>query len=482
MSFIKRFQAALESFTFSPEDTRYVVAYSGGVDSHVLLYCCHVLKLRVRAVHVHHGLQTIADDWVEHCQTICDEMKTPLDVLYVDVNKKSGQSPEEAARNVRYKALLNSLQVGECLLTAQHLNDQAETLLLQLFRTASAAGLSAMPGQRRLGENNHLRPLLSFSRLQIEQFAEKNTLHWVEDPTNQNILFDRNFIRKDVLPIIKTRWPAIIKQLSTVASLQASNLQILEDMAAIDLASVIVASDHQAKVSFYKVISRLSISRLQKLSLARRLNVLRYWLIITASKQSAKTLSTISPTRHLLEEINSAVIYSASDAKPVLMFSTFEIRKFQHKLYLLKPPISCLDALSICPSANDDKAGNNLKHGITWQPLSTLVITALNIQIKTNKLMGKGLDKKLLKKALTISFRKGGERFHPVGRVHSMPLKKWLQEENIPPWDRKWIPLVSVNDELIAVGDFCVCQQYAVSGEEEGWLPDITVLSINAVD
>ena len=472
------------------ENAHYVVAYSGGIDSHVLLHCCKKLNLRVRAVHVHHGLQNIADEWVTHCQSICRVLNIHIDVRYVDAKKNKGQSPEEAARSVRYEALQNSLLDGDCLLTAQHLNDQAETLLLQLFRTASSAGLSAMPAQRHLGKNSHLRPLLSFSRQEIEKFAEENSLNWIEDPTNQDVSYDRNFIRKEVVTLLKSRWPEITGQLSTVASLQSNNLQVLEDMAAIDLANLIKLPTYQSVTSFYSVVSVLSISRLKKLSLARRLNVLRYWLIKTLSKKSAKISPIISPTRNLLEEIDRAVINSAPDANPVISFSGFEFRKFQHDLYLLKPTspsfgsltahpcatTPSLGSLTAHPCATTDKKLSDLEEDTVWQPFSPAVISALNIQLKSIDSIGEGLKKDLLGESLNIRFRKGGEIFHPVGRRHSQRLKKLLQEANVPPWDRESIPLIYFKDELIAVVGLWVCKQYAVSGDEEGWLVDVDVL------
>ena len=471
MSFVNRFQTSLESLPVPSENAHYVVAYSGGIDSHVLLHCCKKLNLTVRAVHVHHGLQNIADEWVNHCQSICRVLNIHLDVIYVDAKKDKGQSPEEAARSVRYQALQNNLIDGDCLLTAQHLNDQAETLLLQLFRTASTAGLSAMPVQRQLGKNSHLRPLLSFSRQEIEKFAEENSLNWIEDPTNQDVTYDRNFIRKDIVPLLESRWPKITGQLSTVASLQSNNLQVLEDMAAIDLANLIKLPTYQSIASFYSVVSVLSISRLKKLSSARRLNVLRYWIIKTLRNQSTnispKISPIISPTRNLLEEIDRALINSAQDANPVITFSGFEIRKFQRYLYLLK---------STSNKKHSDLAHNNLKQDTVWKPLSPAVIPALNIQLKSIDSIGEGLDKNLLNESLNIRFRKGGEIFHPVGRRHSQRLKKLLQEANVPPWDRESIPLVYFKDELIAVVGLWVSKQYAVSDDEEGWLVDVDVL------
>ncbi|MBT8438315.1 MAG: tRNA lysidine(34) synthetase TilS, partial [Gammaproteobacteria bacterium] len=298
MSFVKRFQTSLESLYALPENACYVVAYSGGLDSHVLLHCCKQLKLPMRAVHIHHGLQTSADYWVKHCQNTCEELNVPVDVVYVDAQKKRGQSPEEAARIARYDALQNSLMPDDCLLTAQHLDDQSETLLLQLFRTASAAGLSGMPGRRRIGDNIHLRPLLPFTREELEVYAKENFLHWIEDPSNQDVSYDRNFIRKNVLPLLKDRWPEIAAQLSTVASLQSNNLRVLEDMAAIDLANVVHPLPLHGKTSVYEVISVLSIARLKQLTSARLVNVLRYWVRLVLSDTSEDDRATKnSPTR-----------------------------------------------------------------------------------------------------------------------------------------------------------------------------------------
>ncbi len=460
MSFLKRFQTTLDSLYQLPDNAKYVIAYSGGLDSHVLLHCCHKLKLPIRAVHIHHGLQSIADDWVEHCQNVCKTLNIHLDVVYVDVQKKRGQSPEEAARNARYEALKKNLQAADCLLTAQHLNDQAETLLLQLFRTASSAGLSAMPSYRQLGNYIHLRPLLFFSRKEIENFAKENALHWIEDPSNQDVSFDRNFIRKNLIPMLENRWPEITAQLSTVAGLQSNNLQVLEDMAAIDLANSIRTSEYKTEIRVYDVVSVLSISALKQLSSARLLNVLRYWVKQTIGNHSAVTRTTkISLTRNLLEEIERTLIYSQQDAKPVVTFSDFELRKYQNDLYLLKPGLQQL----------------NYKK-LDWNPLLPLILPSLNIKIRSIDMMGEGLKHNLLSGPLKICFREGGEYFHPVGRQHSQSLKKLFQQANIPPWQRDKIPLLYCGDELIAVIGLWISKQHAVNENEEGWMIDIEKL------
>jgi len=447
MSFVKRFQDCLESLYAPPGNSNYVIAYSGGLDSHVLLHCFKQVGAAVRAVHVHHGLQPVADDWVEHCQKVCDQFNIQLDVVYVDAQQTPGTSPEEAARKARYQALHDNMGGDECLVTAQHLDDQAETLLLQLFRTASTAGLSAMPANKRFGDYVHIRPLLSFSRDEIENFARENDLQWVEDPSNQDTTFDRNFLRKEILPLLEKRWPEVSVQLSKVSDLQAGNLQVLEDMAAIDLANVITTQRSPLKICINEVLSTLSITGLKRFSSARLLNLLRYWVITTLDMQ---------PTRNLLEEIERALINSQQDASPDIVFSGHAFRKFQDEIYLLKI---------------NEKQGE--RSDSNWDPSTLLNISNLNIQMKTVDSVGEGLNTELLDEALSVRFRQGGEKFHPAGRRHSQSLKKLLQEANVPPWERDVIPLVYSGDELIAVGGLWVCKKYSVDDGESGWLVEI---------
>jgi len=446
MSFAKRFQHSLESLCAPIEKLNYVVAYSGGVDSHVLLLLCKELNISVRAVHVHHGIQDCADEWVKHCQNSCKELDVELDVIYVDANKKKGESPEETARNVRYQALQQCLLPDDVLLTAQHLDDQAETLLLQLFRSASSAGLSAMPATRTVGNHLHLRPLLSFSRNEIETFAKQNSLNWVEDPSNLDTAIERNFIRKNILPLLIERWPEVKSKLSTVASLQANNLDVLEDMAAIDLANALSVSA-RSEVTIFEVVSVLSLDRLKLLSSSRLLNLLRYWII--------KTLQ-IKPTKNLLEEIENSLINTKLDASPDITYSGFAFKKYQENLYLIK---------------SNNVAANLKEFG--WNPSGPLDLSELNIQLTTQSSLNNGLSNKLLDESLHIRFRKGGEKFHPTGRRHSQSLKKLFQEGNIPPWERDVIPLVYLEDKLIAVCGLWVSQEFAVGTGESGWLPHL---------
>lgn len=447
MSFLERFQSTLESLYIPLENSKYVIAYSGGVDSHVLLLCCAKLKLPVRAIHIHHGLQNVADEWVGHCRAICEQLDVPLDVVFVDAAQKNGQSPEEAARNARYSALHDNLQDGDCLITAQHQNDQAETLLLQLCRTASAAGLSAMPEKKQLSNCLHVRPLLTFSRSEIEDFAKENNLHWIEDPSNQDVTIDRNYVRKNILPPLRGRWPAIDKQLSTVAEIQSGNLRVLEDMATIDLANVVKLPAFQSMLCRYDVVSVLSIPELKKLSIERLFNLLRYWV-----KSEAET----SPSRNLLHEIVKTIINAKQDVNPVIIHSGFEFRKYQEELHLLKIRADI-----------DDKSD------IVWEPTTPVVLPRLNARFTAVNKLGAGLKLELLNKPLRISFRQGGECFHPENRQHSQRLKKLLQEEGVPPWERATFPLLYFNDECIAVIGLWFSKKFVVDENEHGWVIEI---------
>lgn len=462
MSFLKRFQIILESLYVLPEKSHYVVAYSGGVDSHVLLQCCAALNLPVRAIHIHHGLQVVADDWVKHCQEICKQLNVELEIVYVDAKKQRRESPEESARKARYQALHHSLGDGDCLLLGQHLNDQAETLLLQLFRASGAAGLSAMPARRYFENNIQLRPLLTFSRNDIVAYAKENTLQWIDDPSNADTVFDRNFIRAEVMPLLENRWPEITDKLASAANLQANNLRVMEDMAAIDLANVTTIADQVPKFHFYSVVSLLSISKLKRLSSARLLNVLRYWISQSSVLNSSLVESSVAKkliTRNLLEELEQSFLHTQQDTKAVISFSGYEFRKYQDNLYLLKPKLSSKEMAEVKSSQ------------YIWNPSQALLINEAGIKLEcSQRSNADGLKLGLLNEVLTVRFRQGGETFHPANRRHSQRLKKLFQEENIPPWERDLIPLIYLGDELVAVAGLWYSKKHQADEKEKAWV------------
>lgn len=428
MTLSKRFTEILESLFFKPdfppEDVqRYLVAYSGGLDSHVLLHlCARFAKLPVRAVYIHHGLQAAADQWSEHCAEVCEALQIPFKTIHVDAGKRSGESPEETARKARYAALYAELKAGDCLLTAHHQDDQSETVLLQLFRGAGVAGLAAMPAVRAVGHAFHARPMLSFSRAEVHEYAQKHDLKWVEDPSNVNIDFDRNLLRQNIIPIIKKRWLQLGDSLSKMASQQQDALEIIEAMAAIDLASIVTQKSYI-----------IDIARLTKLSRARQLNVLRSWI-----HQCAQD----APTANVLHQVIESVLPAADDASPQVCWGDSEIHRYQEQLY-------CLQRIEHDASARFD-----------WKPKEKPVIVNSGIELQAEQLRKQGLKPELLDKTLKIAFRQGGEKISPAGRGNTHSLKKLMQEAGIPPWQRCRIPLIYLGDELVCVYGYWVAEGY----------------------
>ncbi|MDH5388618.1 MAG: tRNA lysidine(34) synthetase TilS [Gammaproteobacteria bacterium] len=422
MDLSKRFSDILESLFFKPNPSseaplRCLVAYSGGLDSHVLLHlCAKFSKLPVRAVYIHHGLQDEADQWSEHCTEICKTLHVPFKTIHVDASKRSGESPEETARKARYAALKSELEPGDCMLTAHHQDDQSETVLLQLFRGAGVAGLSAMPVIRETNKTFHARPLLSFSRDEIHDYANENNLKWVEDPSNTDTDFDRNLLRHDIIPVIKNRWSQLGDSLTKMACQQQDAMEIIETMAGIDLASIVT---QQACV--------IDIAGLSKLTKARQLNVLRSWI-----HQCAED----APTANILHQILKTVLPAADDASPELCWGKSEIRRYQGQLYCLK------------------RVEHDASEAFDWNPKEQRVLDNLDIEL----LAEQGLKPELLNKKLTVKFRQGGEKIRPVGRKGTHSLKKLMQEAGIPPWQRSRIPLIYFDEELICVYGYWIAE------------------------
>ncbi|MCK5647371.1 MAG: tRNA lysidine(34) synthetase TilS, partial [Gammaproteobacteria bacterium] len=221
---------------------KYLIAYSGGVDSHVLLHLCSQLKnsptgfdQSFSAVYIDHGLSPHAKKWGRHCQHICFELDIPLTIIEVDASQKKGQSPEASARTARYQAFSQLLDNKECLLTAQHLDDQAETLLLQLLRGSGTKGLSAMPRNKPFAKGFLCRPILDYKKQDILEYARRHRLEWIEDESNLEQRFDRNYLRHTVLPLLEKRWPAMKENFAKSAEVLAESQLLLDKIADSDI-------------------------------------------------------------------------------------------------------------------------------------------------------------------------------------------------------------------------------------------------------
>jgi len=429
-----QFQRVLETMPALQSAKSCMVAYSGGVDSHVLLHLCHAAGLPLRAVHIHHGLQAEADAWERHCAGVCKQLDIPYQCIHVDAIRGPGESPEDAARRARYRALEEALQPGEAVLVAHHQDDQAETLLLQLMRGAGPAGLASMPAVKSFGRGCLARPLLGFSRQSICDYAKAHGLSWIDDPSNADTRFDRNYVRSEVMPVFTQNWPGAVESLSQAASLQQDALEIIEAMAAVDLAAVATQQ-----------CNSLSISKLQRLPESRQYNVLRFWISFSGYDR---------PRRSILQEVVDSVLPAPEDATPLVLWGNTEIRRYQDTLYVLK-------ALN----------SHEIHHVYAWDGEQPLYLETLGIELYLEQSLGSGIQREAVARGLTIRFRQGGEQIRPRGRQHTHSLKKLMQEAGIPPWQRSRIPLIYIDHELACVCGYWVADAFAVNEDQQGWRP-----------
>lgn len=410
------------------------LGFSGGLDSYVLLHALCQLpeKNRLHALHINHGWHANAAEWAHYCQHICDNLNVPCTVIAIDAKPQPGTSPEAYARAARYAAFANMLQPNDCLLTAHQQDDQAETLLLQILRGAGVNGLAAMPELCEFSNGQHLRPLLHFSRSDLENYAKLHNLVWIEDESNTDLRFDRNYIRHKVLTTLKQRWPAASKTLARVAKNCAEAKTLLASQAEQDLLRVQTQRSHI-----------LSISALKKLNASQQYNVLRHWLA---------RLNFATPHQTHLQQIITNSVLGSEDGCPQITWNDVVIRRYQDGLYALhqSPP--------------DDQ-----QLTLSWDLTSPLTL-ANHATLTARQVIGAGIRCEALKMCkVTVRFRQGGERFHPQHRSGSHPLKKLLQEWHIPPWERDHVPLIYCDEQLIAVAGHAVHADFAAGEKEAGW-------------
>ncbi len=413
------------------------VAYSGGCDSHVLLHSLASLRseiqIDIKAIHINHGLSPLANEWEEHCRKICLDLSVSYTAISVNA-KIPNRSPEEAARLARYAEWRKLLNKNDVILLAHHQDDQAETVFIQLLRGAGVKGLAAMPMQQAFAKGRLGRPLLGFLREEITCYAVEKNLNWIDDPSNFDTDFDRNFLRHDIIPLLETRWPSLKKTLSRTATHTAEADQLLTELASHDWRKV-------------KNNQQIKIADLLKLDAKRQRNIVRYWL--------AKICHLTLPDTVHLQRILDEVLTAAEDAKPEVIWRGGEVRRYQGLLYAQKKH------LEVDPSSS-----------FFWKDLSVpLKINNGEQTLHIESSLGKGLSKEKLKNTeIMVKFRQGGETCRPVGRGQTHQLKKLFQEWQVPPWLRSAIPLIYVNGKLAEVVGYCVCEDFAAEKNEASWL------------
>ena len=396
-----------------------LLALSGGLDSIVLLHLLAEVKatipFQLHAMHVHHGLSANADSWAKFCLVQCQQLDVPLKIVHVNVAKNpdyknSEQGIEAEARQLRYNALLTyaiAEEMPDFVVTAHHQDDQAETLLLQLFRGAGVKGLSSMAAvdiARRL-----LRPLLNVSRQALHEYALQHDIRWCDDESNDNTQYDRNFVRHEVMPVLESRFKSLKAVLARTASHMAEASELLEALAAQDAEKML--SDNS-----------LCLQMLGQLSTARAKNVLRWWLA-----QNGLAM----PAAEHLNEIIEQLFNSRTDADLNIKLQHLYLRKYQQSAYLC-----------------EDKTAEPFD--MVWHGEAELTLPSGG-KLLFKPVLGAGLALKQGVTKLRITNRKGGERFKPDGLRPTRTLKYLLQEINMPPWQRMYIPLIYWEDKLACV-------------------------------
>ncbi len=405
----------------------YWIAYSGGLDSHVLLVLCQQLGMNCRAIHINHHLSPFADEWALHCAKVCEQLNIPFISESIHMDKANGDSLEAVAREKRYALLQSYLAPNDVLLTAHHQDDQAETLLLQLTRGAGLKGLAAMPLLKSFGKGYLGRPLLSFTRHELETYALEKKLNWIKDHSNDDTQLTRNFIRLEMMPLLKKRWPGIVPVLSRTAKHVAEAQALLEEMAETDWEKVKGLDP-----------ATLSCSKLLQLSASRQRLVLRYWI----QKQGYAL-----PNTKKLETICQTVLSAKLDRMPCVKWQNGEIRRYRDHLYLMHT----LKQI-------------NTSFEMEWNMQDPLYFPGLG-QLKARLVYGQGYRMDI--KAVSVRLRQGGECIEIPTRGR-LSLKNIFQEYGIPPWMRDRIPLIYVKDKLIGIMGYFIHDDYRVNNHQEG--------------
>jgi tRNA(Ile)-lysidine synthase len=408
--------AELEDQASKP--SRYVIAFSGGLDSTAL---AHALSrtgsdVPIVAIHIDHGLHDDSQCWNGHCEAFAASLGIEYRSRKVTVQLESGKGPEASAREARYTALHAELEQGDWLLSAHHREDQAETLLLNLVRGSGPAGIAGIGAMRRFGPGWLARPLLHTDRASLRDYADRNELEWIEDPSNTDRRFDRNFLRHDILPRLQARWPDIAARLQRSATHAGEAASLLADLGAIDLENL---GGHP---------ERLPIDGLAALTPGRQRNLIRH---------SLRLLGLSTPTALQLERILSEVLPAREDAQPHVSWPGASVRRYRNGLYLLP------EALASAPIATAIEAR------------SVALGAGLGV-LHFEPGAERGLSAALLERGLRIDIRQGGEEIRPYGQRHTRKLKKLLQEEGVVPWMRDRLPLIYADEQLVAVADLWI--------------------------
>jgi len=398
-----------------PETRQFRVGFSGGADSTALLHALNEIRAElqapVQAIHFHHGLNAGADAWQQHCRDFCLERDIEFTSRKLEIRQVSGTSTEEESRNHRYQAIGEILQAGDIYLTAHHANDQAETLFLNLMRGSGMEGLAGIPDLRRLGKGWVARPLLNTRREELEAYLNRHDIAWLEDPSNKDESFDRNFLRNCLFPQLENRWPGVVRRLTRSARTARMTATTLADF--LDTHCDALLCDR------YK----MPLPALLQLEPPMRALVLRQWL-------RRQEIPALSEAR--LNEFLRQLASSTGGSQAEVRWGGWQLKLFGQLIWL---------------QGNDIPV---LHPGIGWTAGMTL---ELGNSVGCLLLRGNEVN---IPAGWQVGPRQPGGRIALHEQGARRKLKDLFRESAIPPWMRASIPVLYWDGEAVAAGDWLI--------------------------
>lgn len=407
---------------------KIAIAYSGGLDSSVLLHLAQRYaanrNIALSAFHVHHGLSVNADQWLSHCEDACTRLGIRFEARHVNLPERRRDGTEQAARLRRYAALGEMCRSYDVplLLTAHHLDDQAETVLLQLLRGSGVAGLSGMEeagtAPDLLGDPRTVigRPLLHATRTELERLATTLGIEHVDDESNRDVRYVRNALRHTVLPLLAERFPGFQQRFARSARHAQAAQRILDDVAAEDLAT---CQEGEC----------IDLKRLQVLSEDRIDNLLRHWLAQRGARM---------PSTAWLGEMRAQLLGAKEDAQILVTHADGEIRRHRNRVFFTARKEEPFEERS-----------RQAPVAFRWNGEQALHFKDFGGVLYFHE-AEEGVDADWLRaQDLLLCHRNGGEKLKTAPDRPARSLKHHYQALDIPAWERPYLPLVVTGKRLI---------------------------------
>lgn len=407
-------EAELRRTLSSYPDARCIfIAYSGGLDSSVLLHAaknCIGPDVRLSAIHVHHGLSVNADDWVTHCQSECDRLQLSLIVEHVQLDR-AGKSLEEAAREARYAAFKQHLSDGDVLLMGHHADDQVETVLMRMLRGGDSALLAGIPFERVVNGASLIRPLLGFTKTQLKQYAKAQALNWVEDESNECLDITRNRLRGRLIPKVSAGYPGfkrlVLNLTSATAKLNASKQALARQLLPM------------AIIKIYGQEQGLCLDVLSKLSQSAQEPFVRAWLAENHIPQ---------PSAKNFARIWSELISAKAAASPEILWKGVGLRRYRNGVFVCRVPAMCSAQLLL------DEEGSRAE-------LLSVILRKLSVSKQAFDVSSGELT--------LVSWRCLGKPTSFMGRKK----KEWAKQYAIAPWQRECLVFVYCGEVALGLFD-----------------------------